>query len=304
MVAEASGRPWAMYCPFLLMLPSRDAPRLRAGVGAPGRPARPRARHDRCAASWDTGIDRMTMPTLNALRARYGLRGLDHFTDLLRAAAPAAGAHRRGLRVPAQRLAGERAPGRADQLGPAHAPLTSAFSSCSLTSLPPELRIVLAVRARAHRARPPPDLGSPAPSPPPWLAGWRTRSCSSRARPSASTTSAWCASRWRRCRRPACRCSPPRPRTTPTTFDAPAGSRVERFVPHDGRPGARGVRGLPRRHGHHAEGARGRGPGRGGAVRARPAGDRAPRRGGRGRRAPLSPPPHPRAARGRRPHRD
>ncbi len=81
-VAEASGRPWAMYCPFLLMLPSRDAPAYGPGLAPPGGPLG-RVRDTVLRRIWDTSIDRMTVPGLNALRARYGLGRLDHFIDLL-----------------------------------------------------------------------------------------------------------------------------------------------------------------------------------------------------------------------------
>jgi MGT family glycosyltransferase len=82
-VAEASRRPWAMYCPFLLMLPSRDAPAYGPGLAPPRGPLG-RARDTVMRRLWDANIDRMTVPALNALRARSGLGGLAHFTDLLR----------------------------------------------------------------------------------------------------------------------------------------------------------------------------------------------------------------------------
>ena len=82
-VAEASGRPWAMYCPFLLMLPSRDAPAYGPGLAPPGGPLG-RARDRVLRRIWEPSIDRMTVPVLNALRARYALGKLNHFTDLLR----------------------------------------------------------------------------------------------------------------------------------------------------------------------------------------------------------------------------
>jgi UDP:flavonoid glycosyltransferase YjiC (YdhE family) len=82
-VAEASGRPWAMYCPFLLMLPSRDAPAYGPGLPPPRGPLG-RARDTVLRGLWDIQIDRMTVPALNVLRARYALGDLRHFTDLLR----------------------------------------------------------------------------------------------------------------------------------------------------------------------------------------------------------------------------
>ena len=42
-VAEASGVPWATWCPYFLPIPSRDAPPFGLGL-PPARPARPSAR--------------------------------------------------------------------------------------------------------------------------------------------------------------------------------------------------------------------------------------------------------------------
>jgi MGT family glycosyltransferase len=81
-VAEASGRPWAMFSPFLLMLPSRDAPAYGPGLAPPGGPLG-RARDALLRRTFNATVDRAVMPGLNALRARHGLRGLDRFTDLL-----------------------------------------------------------------------------------------------------------------------------------------------------------------------------------------------------------------------------
>jgi UDP:flavonoid glycosyltransferase YjiC (YdhE family) len=81
-VAEASGRPWAMYSPYLLMLPSRDAPAYGPGLAPPGGPLG-RARDVLLRRLGNVGFDRAVMPALGALRAQHGLCGLDHFTDLL-----------------------------------------------------------------------------------------------------------------------------------------------------------------------------------------------------------------------------
>src|SRR5215217_4342402 len=76
----------------------------------------------------------------------------------------------------------------------------------------------------------------------------------------------------------------------PSSFTPPPNARIERFVPHraaPSRPRARGLRRLPRRHGHHPESARGgracvRRAVRPGPVRCRPA------RRGRRRRRPAA----------------
>jgi MGT family glycosyltransferase len=81
-VAEASGRPWAMYSPFLLMLPSRDAPAYGPGLAPLGGPLG-RARDAILRRIWNTSVDRAVMPGLNGLRVRHGIPRLDHFTDLL-----------------------------------------------------------------------------------------------------------------------------------------------------------------------------------------------------------------------------
>ncbi|HEX4837706.1 MAG TPA: glycosyltransferase [Solirubrobacteraceae bacterium] len=80
-VAEASGRPWAMYSPYLLPLPSRDAPPFGLGLPPLGGPlgwARD-AIVDRVASAL---LDRVVVPELGALRARHGLPRLDRYSDL------------------------------------------------------------------------------------------------------------------------------------------------------------------------------------------------------------------------------
>jgi MGT family glycosyltransferase len=81
-VAEASGRPWAMYSPYLLPLPSKDAPAYGPGLRPMGGPL---------GAVRDTVVNRVgerisfqsTMPQINALRSEHGLGPLARFDDLL-----------------------------------------------------------------------------------------------------------------------------------------------------------------------------------------------------------------------------
>lgn len=81
-VAEASGRPWAIYSPYLLPLPSRDAPPFGLGL---------RPRDDKLGAIRDAlvrpfasaAFDRMAMPSINRLRARQGLPQLAGYDELL-----------------------------------------------------------------------------------------------------------------------------------------------------------------------------------------------------------------------------
>lgn len=81
-VAEASGLPWAMYCPFLLMLPSREAPPFGPGLAPLGGPLG--TLRDAIVRRIVNGsLDRTAMPTVSVLRAAYGLPELDRFVDLL-----------------------------------------------------------------------------------------------------------------------------------------------------------------------------------------------------------------------------
>jgi UDP:flavonoid glycosyltransferase YjiC (YdhE family) len=83
-VAEASGRPWAMYSPYLLPLPSKDAPAYGPGLRPLGGPL---------GTIRDTIVNRVserisfqsTMPQINALRSEHGLHALARFDDLLAA---------------------------------------------------------------------------------------------------------------------------------------------------------------------------------------------------------------------------
>jgi MGT family glycosyltransferase len=80
--AEASGRPWAIYSPYLLPLSSRDAPPFGFGL---------QPRSDRLGAIRDAlgrplasaGFDRLAMPSVNRLRARNGLPRLARYDELL-----------------------------------------------------------------------------------------------------------------------------------------------------------------------------------------------------------------------------
>ena len=80
-VAEASGRPWAMYSPFLLPLPSRETPPFGPGLRPLGGPLG--ALRDAVVQRLlDRTFDRAVIPTVSALRARYGLPALAHYSDL------------------------------------------------------------------------------------------------------------------------------------------------------------------------------------------------------------------------------
>jgi MGT family glycosyltransferase len=80
-VAEASGRPWAMYSPYLLPLPSRDAPPFGPGWSPPR--GRLGALRDALVRPiGNSAVDRFAMPPINALRARHGLPALAHFVEM------------------------------------------------------------------------------------------------------------------------------------------------------------------------------------------------------------------------------
>ncbi|HEY3970784.1 MAG TPA: nucleotide disphospho-sugar-binding domain-containing protein [Solirubrobacteraceae bacterium] len=81
-VAEASGRPWAMYSPYLLPLPSKDAPAYGPGF----RPLR-----GPLGSVRDALVNRVSerisfqsaMPQINTLRSAHGLPALTRFEELL-----------------------------------------------------------------------------------------------------------------------------------------------------------------------------------------------------------------------------
>jgi MGT family glycosyltransferase len=81
-VAEASGLPWAVYSPYLLPLPSRDAPPFGLGLAPMGGPLG-RARDALLGRALGMTFDRAAMPTVNSLRAQHGLGALGGYNDLL-----------------------------------------------------------------------------------------------------------------------------------------------------------------------------------------------------------------------------
>jgi MGT family glycosyltransferase len=82
-VAEASGRPWAMYSTYFLPLPSRDVPPVGAGLPPLGGPLG--VVRDRIANRVVSAVfDRAALPSINRLRLRHGLPAVDRYIDLLR----------------------------------------------------------------------------------------------------------------------------------------------------------------------------------------------------------------------------
>ncbi len=86
-VAEASGLPWAFWTPFSLPIGSKDAPPFGLGL-AP--------RHDRIGKVRDriarrimlAPSERIVLRSVNAIRARLGLRSVTGATDLFANTAP------------------------------------------------------------------------------------------------------------------------------------------------------------------------------------------------------------------------
>ena len=81
-VAEASGLPWAMLSPYLLMARSRDAPPFGLGL-APMRGPLGRARDTLLGALGEIVVDRTALPSVNRLRDRHGLPRLQRFGELM-----------------------------------------------------------------------------------------------------------------------------------------------------------------------------------------------------------------------------
>ena len=81
-VAEASGLPWAMYSPYLLPLPSRDAPPFGLGLGPLGGPIGT-VRDALLGRLLRGAFDRAVMPAINALRTEHRLSTLDGYSDAL-----------------------------------------------------------------------------------------------------------------------------------------------------------------------------------------------------------------------------
>lgn len=84
-VAEASGLPWAVYCPYLLPLRSRDAPPFGLGLHPRSGPLG-RLRDAGAAKAVDIVFGRAALDSLGALRRRYGLSEVHNFDELLRRA--------------------------------------------------------------------------------------------------------------------------------------------------------------------------------------------------------------------------
>ena len=80
--AEASGLPWAMYCPYLLPLPSRHAPPVGLGL-APWGGALGIVRDALAHTLTSRTFDRMVMPAINRVRASQGLARLATYRDVL-----------------------------------------------------------------------------------------------------------------------------------------------------------------------------------------------------------------------------
>jgi MGT family glycosyltransferase len=81
-VAEASGLPWSVYAPYLLTLPSREAPPFGLGL-APMGGALGRARDALLGAASAALSDRTALGAVNRVRSRYGLRPLGAVRELL-----------------------------------------------------------------------------------------------------------------------------------------------------------------------------------------------------------------------------
>ncbi len=215
-VAEASGRPWAMYCPFLLMLPSRDAPAYGPGLAPPGGPLG-RMRDRVLRRIWDPSIDRMVVPPLNALRARHALGKLNHFTDLLRAPPVLLSLTAEGFEYP-----------RRDW--PENVRLVGPINWDPPSSPPPFPHPNSASLSPARTGAPSPSLCSP--PQPPWLEQLQD--------PLVLVTCSTELQHDKRLVRVALEALPPEGisvlATTaahdPAEFAPPPGSRVERFVPH------------------------------------------------------------------------
>lgn len=81
-VAEASGLPWAMCSPYLLMARSREAPPFGLGLAPMGGPLG-RARDTLLGRLGEIVVDRTVLPTVNRLRGEHGLSRLSGFGELM-----------------------------------------------------------------------------------------------------------------------------------------------------------------------------------------------------------------------------
>jgi UDP:flavonoid glycosyltransferase YjiC (YdhE family) len=215
-VAEASGLPWAVYCPYLLMLPSRDAPAYGPGLPPPRGPLG-RARDALLRRVGLVGFDRAVLPALNRLRARHGLGELDHFTDLLEQPPLLLALTAEGFEYP-----------RSDW--PANVRLVGAINWDPALPPPAAASHPAADSDSPTFVRPPSNRSSsPTPS---WLAEMSD--------PLVLVTCSTEHQHDRRLVRVALEALPAAGLSVlattaahdPDEFDAPAGSRVERFVPH------------------------------------------------------------------------
>ena len=84
-VAEACGRPWGIYSPYLLPLRSRDVPPYGLGLRPLGGPLGA-LRDAIVGGAVDRVFHRVVMSSVNPLRALHGLGALESFDDLLRGA--------------------------------------------------------------------------------------------------------------------------------------------------------------------------------------------------------------------------
>lgn len=80
-VAEASGKPWAMYAPYVLPIPSRDAPPFGPGLPPP-RHVLHRARDRVVRRLGDIFVSGAAKPTLRELRQLHRLPRLKRWSDL------------------------------------------------------------------------------------------------------------------------------------------------------------------------------------------------------------------------------
>jgi MGT family glycosyltransferase len=82
-VAEASGLPWAVYSPYLLPLPSREAPPFGLGL-RPMNGALGTLRDALAGRLVGATFDRAAMPAINALRGEHGLSKLNRYSEVLK----------------------------------------------------------------------------------------------------------------------------------------------------------------------------------------------------------------------------
>jgi MGT family glycosyltransferase len=80
-VAEASGLPWAMLSPYLLMARSREAPPFGLGLAPMSGPLG-RARDTLLGRLGEVVVNRTALPPVNRLRDRHGLPRLRSFDEL------------------------------------------------------------------------------------------------------------------------------------------------------------------------------------------------------------------------------